>query len=113
MSDADPTVGANEPALAASRPAAIGGVELAHGPDHATLAARQRRWGAWYAFEHELQAARAWLVSALVVGFGTPALYVLAFGAGLAALLQANGTTVDGVDYLTFVGPALLVNGVF
>ena len=98
---------------APATPTATTGVELAPGPDHAVLAARQRRWGAWYAFEHELQAARAWLVSALVVGFGTPALYVLAFGAGLAALLQSQGTTVDDVDYLTFVGSALLVNGVF
>ena len=86
---------------------------LAPGPDAATLARNQRRFGAWYATEGALGALRRFWWTMLVQGIGTPILYVLAFGVGLAVLMQARGTSVDGVDYLTFVGPALLLNGVF
>ena len=86
---------------------------LAPGPDRESLARNQRRFGAWYATEGALGALRRFWWTMLLQGIGAPILYVLAFGVGLAVLMQARGTNVDGVDYLTFVGPALLLNGVF
>lgn len=87
--------------------------ELAPGPSHAELVDRQRRWGGWYALLANLGAFRTYWWSMLIVGIGSPAIYLLAFGGGLALLIAANGVDVDGVGYLTFVGPALLLNAVF
>jgi lipooligosaccharide transport system permease protein len=45
------------------------------------------------------------------MALGTPLLYLLAFGVGLATLITGNTGPegVDGVSYLEFVAPALLV----
>ena len=79
--------------------------------DRAALAARSRRFGAWYVAEHRLRAGRAYAGTLLAMAFGTPLLYLLAFGVGLATLVTGNRGPegVEGVSYLEFVAPALLV----
>lgn len=79
--------------------------------DRAALAARSRRWGAWYVAEHRLRAIRSYVWTMLAMMLGTPLLYLLAFGVGLATLVTGNQGPqgVDGVSYLQFVAPALLV----
>ena len=49
-------------------------------------------------------------VRVLATAFGTPLLYLFAFGVGLATLVNANlgPGGVDGVSYLQFVAPALI-----
>ena len=86
---------------------------LAPGPDTATLAERQRRWGWWYATEASLGALKSYGWIMLLQGFGSPLIYVMAFGVGLAALMQSRGQQVDGVDYLTFVASGLVLSGAF
>lgn len=82
------------------------------GLDDATLASRSRRFGAWYVVEHKILATRAFLGTWLATAFGTPFLYLFAFGVGLAALVSDNGAFLEqtGVGYLQFVAPALVVN---
>lgn len=72
--------------------------------------ARIRRMGAWYVFEHQVRVMRNYRWSYLATNSGTPFLYVFAFGVGLGTLVSANlgDRAVDGVDYLTFVAPALI-----
>lgn len=79
--------------------------------DRAALAERSRRFGAWYVVEHRLRAIRSFVWTMLTMAFGTPLLYLLAFGVGLATLVTGNvgPAGVDGVSYLQFVAPALLV----
>lgn len=75
-------------------------------------AARTRRWGWWYVAEHRIRNMKGYLVSFFVIGIGTPAVYLLGLGAGLAVLINANAghQAVGGVDYLTFLAPALLLS---
>lgn len=79
------------------------------GIDHAELAARTRRWG-WvqYAFYRDA-AERPFLSTSLAVALGNPILYLAAMGLGLGSIVQQP---VDGVPYLTFVAPGLLVSTV-
>lgn len=79
--------------------------------DRAELAARSRRWGVWYVAEHRLLALRTFFWTLLTMALGTPLLYLFAFGVGLATLITGNTgpAGVDGVSYLQFVAPALLV----
>ena len=79
--------------------------------DRAALAAKSRRWGAWYVAEHRLRAGRTYVWTMLAMAFGTPLLYLFAFGVGLATLITGNQgpAGVDGVSYLEFIAPALLV----
>jgi lipooligosaccharide transport system permease protein len=48
----------------------------------------------------------------IATAFGTPFLYIFAFGVGLASLVvDSQGTEfIDGVGYLQFVAPALIIN---
>jgi len=82
------------------------------GLDDATLADRSRRFGAWYVVEHKLRAARSFFWTLLATMLGTPFLYLFAFGVGLATLVvdSRGGEFVDGVGYLQFVAPALIIN---
>ena len=77
--------------------------------DNAELAARTRRWG-WvqYAFYRDA-AERPFLSTSLAVALGNPILYLAAMGLGLGSIVQQP---VDGVPYLTFVAPGLLVSTV-
>ncbi|GEA82648.1 ABC transporter permease [Cellulomonas uda] len=73
-------------------------------------ASRPRRFGAWYIAEHQLKQMRSYGWTVVMTGIGSPLLYLLGIGLGLAAFLDvpvASGP--DGpIDYLWFVAPALL-----
>lgn len=73
-------------------------------------AARSRRFGSWYVAEHNLRRLKGYGGTIIATAFGTPVLYMVAFGVGLASLITANlgPHAVNGVSYLTFVAPALL-----
>jgi len=73
---------------------------------------RSRRWGAWYVAEHELRRVPGYKWSMLATAIGSPLLYLLAFGVGLATLIKSGGNAgVDGVSYAQFVIPAFLCAG--
>lgn len=82
------------------------------GLDDETLAARSRRWGAWYVVEHKLRAVRAFFWTMIATALGSPFLYLFAFGVGLASLVTRNDAFLEatGVGYLQFVAPALVIN---
>ncbi|MFX0537869.1 ABC transporter permease [Ornithinimicrobium sp. Y1847] len=81
-------------------------------PPHSQMAARSRRFGWWYYTETYLRGMRAYALPILFYAVGQPLLYLIAMGVGLAALVSGGVGSVDGVDYLTFVAPALLVSTV-
>lgn len=81
-------------------------------PPPEVLAARSRRWGWWYFVEYWLRTARAWALSIVGYMIGEPLLYLIALGMGLGSLVDDGVGTVDGVSYLVFVAPALLVSTV-
>lgn len=70
--------------------------------------ARSRKYGAWYVTEHKLAQMRTYAGTLIATAIGTPALYLFAFGVGLATLITQNVGPVPGVSYLEFVAPALL-----
>jgi lipooligosaccharide transport system permease protein len=80
--------------------------------DAATQAASVRRWGWWYQAEWRLRSMKAYWSSIVGTALLTPLLYVLAMGIGLGSLVDANAGGIDGVAYLTFVAPGLLVSTV-
>lgn len=74
-------------------------------------AARARRWG-WLLFaEHMFRQLRVYLVSVLFYDIGALLLYLLTMGFVLGGLVDANTESVDGVSYLMFVAPAIVVSG--
>jgi lipooligosaccharide transport system permease protein len=81
----------------------------------ASTLARPRRshsFGTWYVAEHELRRVPLFLVTALATAIGSPLLYLLAFGVGLATLIKTGGTDgIAGVSYAEFVIPAFLCAG--
>lgn len=81
-------------------------------PPAEVLAERVRRHGWWYATEYNLVAAKAWIVGIAAAAIGNPLVYLLAMGLGLGAAVNASTGTVDGVSYLVFVAPALLISTV-
>ncbi len=78
-----------------------------HSPEQ--MAARMHRWGFWQIARWRLMQMRAYAWSMLGYAVGQPLLYMLAMGVGLGALVSANGRSVDGVSYLVFVAPAIMV----
>ncbi|MFC5503482.1 ABC transporter permease [Lysinimonas soli] len=68
------------------------------------------RWGSWYVAEHSLRRLKGYGGTVVATAFGTPVLYMIAFGVGLASLVTAHlgPHAINGVSYLTFVAPALL-----
>lgn len=76
------------------------------GLDHAQLAARTRRYGWWQYLTYRVTVEREFLTTWLATALGNPVLYLAAMGLGLGTLITAD---VDGVGYLTFVAPGLLV----
>jgi lipooligosaccharide transport system permease protein len=78
----------------------------------ARQAEKARRWGWWYQAEWRLVAMKAYWTSILGSAVLTPALYVLAMGIGLGALVDASSGGVAGVPYLRYVAPGLLVSTV-
>lgn len=81
-------------------------------PAPEVMAARARRWGWWYYVEYWLRTAKAWFLSVLIYMVGEPLLYLIALGVGLGTLVDNGVGTVDGVPYLIFVAPALLISTV-
>lgn len=81
-------------------------------PAHSVMAHRSRARGVWYYAETVLRGMRAYFWPILLYSVGQPLIYLLALGIGLGTLVQQGAGTVDGVDYLTFVAPALLVSTV-
>ncbi|HWS58892.1 MAG TPA: ABC transporter permease [Actinotalea sp.] len=71
-----------------------------------------RRHGAWYVAEHQLRAMRSYGWTIVISGIGTPLMYLLGIGLGLATFLATPvGYGPDGpVPYVVFVAPALLVS---
>ena len=76
------------------------------------MAATARRWGFWPVTRWLLMQMRSYGWSMVGFAIGTPLLYMVAMGIGLGALVSANGTTVDGIPYLVFVAPAIMVSTV-
>ncbi|AZZ39793.1 ABC transporter [Acidipropionibacterium jensenii] len=73
------------------------------------MAARMSRRGIWQVARWQLLAMRSWTWSLIIESIGQPLLYMVAMGVGLGTLISANGRTVDGVSYLVFVAPAIMV----
>jgi lipooligosaccharide transport system permease protein len=74
-------------------------------------AAKAQRYGSWYFAEHTFRVMRMYAVSVAMYSVGTPLAYLFAMGVGLAALIDANGAgQFGGVDYLTFLAPALVAS---
>lgn len=68
--------------------------------------------GVWYVAEHELRRVKGFLFTALATAIGSPLLYLLAFGVGLATLIKTGGTSgIEGVSYAQYVIPAFLCAG--
>ncbi|HRC40146.1 ABC transporter permease [Nostocoides sp.] len=78
-------------------------------PPPAAVAARVRARGIWLYVETWLLASRTWVVSLLIVAVLEPIVYLLALGWGLGSLVDRQVGVADGVPYLVFVGPALIV----
>lgn len=74
-------------------------------------ARKPRRLGSWYNAESFLAAMKAYGWTIVIGGIGSPLLYLLGLGLGLAAVIPVS--VADGasgpVSYVTFVAPALLV----
>lgn len=79
------------------------------GVDHADAARRSRAVGWWFFAEGRLRRELPFLGVTLATAFGNPVLYLVAMGIGLGALVQQP---VDGVSYLHFVAPGLVVSTV-
>lgn len=62
----------------------------------------------WTVVAYQARLARSFWRSILIVGVATPALYVLALGVGLGAVVNRSGSGELGVPYLVFVAPAFL-----
>lgn len=71
--------------------------------------AKARRWGAVYAAMARGRESFKWWGSIVAYGIGHPVLYLLSIGVGLGSLVSKNLGLVDGVNYLTFLAPALLM----
>ena len=71
--------------------------------------AKSARWGAYYVALARGRESFKWWAPMLAYGVGHPALYLLSIGVGLGSLVSANVGLVDGVSYLTFLAPALLM----
>lgn len=81
-------------------------------PGHTVMAARARARGTWFYAETVLRGMRAYFWPIMLYAVGQPLLYMVAMGIGLGTLVSSGVGSVDGVDYLTFVAPALLVSTV-
>ncbi len=74
--------------------------------------ARSIAFGTWYVAEHRLRTMRAYLGSILAGSVFNPVLYLFALGVGIGSYIDSNAGArgIEGVRYLVFVGPALLVS---
>ena len=71
------------------------------------------RWkGAWYFAEHRIRVMSKWKLIIGMIDFANPLFYLIAVGVGIGVLVTENsGTTgTGGVEYLTFLAPALVAS---
>ena len=71
--------------------------------------AKPARWGSVYVGLARGRESFKWMTPMLAYGIGHPLLYLLSIGIGLGSLVSKNLGLVDGVAYLTFLAPALLM----
>ncbi|MCC9175305.1 ABC transporter permease [Arthrobacter sp. zg-Y179] len=77
-------------------------------------AARARRFGAFYYADMWIRRMRGYQGTVLMTAVGTPLVYLLGMGTGLAVLIDGNsnagfpGGNGSTVSYLVFLGPALV-----
>jgi len=70
---------------------------------------RPARWGSVYVGLARARESFKWMTPMLAYGIGHPLLYLMSIGIGLGSLVSKNLGLVDGVPYLTFLAPALLM----
>lgn len=75
---------------------------------------RIQRLGAFYIAAARLRSMSKWKAIIAVVDIGNPLFYLIAVGIGIGVLVeQSSGTTgTNGIKYIAFIAPALLVNSV-
>ena len=71
--------------------------------------AKPARWGSVYVGLARGRESFKWMTPMLAYGIGHPLLYLMSIGIGLGSLVSKNMGLVDGVAYLTFLAPALLM----
>lgn len=102
------------PAASGSADSIGGGATLfttqLHAHDPEVSAAKAKRFGTWFVAEYYLRTMRRYADVLLADAIGVPLMYVLAMGIGLGSLLTGNGSLFDGVPYLVFIAPALLIS---
>ena len=65
--------------------------------------------GFWYVVEARLRNMLKWTRIIIFVAIANPVLYLISIGIGVGSLIDKN-SPVDGVNYLTFLAPALLAS---
>ena len=65
--------------------------------------------GFWYVVEARLRNMLKWTRIIIFVAIANPVLYLISIGIGVGSLMDGN-SPVDGVNYLTFLAPALLAS---
>jgi len=70
---------------------------------------RTARYGSFYVALARGRESFKWLAPMVAYGVGHPVLYLMSIGIGLGSLVSKNLGLVDGVHYLTFLAPALLL----
>jgi lipooligosaccharide transport system permease protein len=73
---------------------------------------RVHLFGAFFVSESRFKHMAKWLNGIITQAIANPLLYLLSVGVGIGSLVDANQGSrgVDGVPYLTFLGPALLAS---
>jgi lipooligosaccharide transport system permease protein len=71
--------------------------------------AKPARWGAFYVAFARGRESFKWWMPMIAYGIGHPVLYLMSVGIGVGALVSKNVGLVDGVQYLHFLAPALLL----
>lgn len=68
--------------------------------------------GALYVAENRIRNMLKWWSSIIAFGLGNPTLYLLSIGIGIGSLVDSSlgPNAIDGVNYLTFLAPALLAS---
>lgn len=77
-------------------------------PGVAADADHTRVWGWVPVVEHHILRMRSYVRTMLITGIGSPVVYLAGLGAGLGVLVD-RGKGIDGVPYLTFIAPALVL----
>ena len=71
-----------------------------------------RRNGALYIAETRIRSLWKWRTIIAAVSIGNPLFYLIAIGIGVGVLVNQNSGTsgTGGVEYITFIAPALLAS---